>query len=86
MTALDFPDLPAFDIRSDGRVVWVDGPGGCIGRFGLNGIDVHTADASGCLHCTHEPTTAADWDIFVAKMDEQHGVQVPAEHKPDRFR
>jgi hypothetical protein len=75
------------EIFSDGRIVWVNGgdTGGAIGRFGLNGIDVHTADTTGCLHCTHERTEAADWDIFVSKMREHHGVKVGDEHRPERF-
>lgn len=73
-------------IESDGVTVWVNGSQGSIGRFGVMGIDVHTADTSGCLHCTHGRTTAADWDIFVAKMLEHHGVVVPESVRPLRFR
>lgn len=75
-----------WDIRSDGTSVWVDGPGGCIGRFGQLGIDIHTADASACLQCTHERTTRLDWALFVIGMIEHHGVYVGPEHMPARFR
>lgn len=77
-------------IESDGKTVWVNGPNGAIGRFGVNGIDVHQpitpGDTKGeCLHCTHARTTRADWDVFVTKMREHHGVEVTAEHMPKRL-
>lgn len=76
------------EILSDGDMVWINGgpTGGAIGRFGKNGIDIHTLDTTGCLHCTHGPTSSADYDTFVAKMLEHHGVAVGAEHRPRRFR
>lgn len=78
-------------VTSDGITVWVNAPSGeCIGRFGRQGIDVHRtiADQIGlgeCLHCTHAPTTAADWDTFVEKMQEHHGVKIARQHRPKRF-
>ncbi len=80
------PPDTAHAIASDGVTVWIDGPAGTIGRFGRLGIDVHIADTTGCLHCTHGVTTAADWPVFVAAMREHHGVIVGAEHIPQRFR
>jgi hypothetical protein len=38
-----------------------------------------------CLHCTHERTARADWDVFVRKMDEHFGIQIPDKHMPNKF-
>lgn len=81
---------PPHQIDSDGVTVWVNGAFGLLGRFGRNGIDVHRPVEDQmvrgeCLHCTHEPTTAADWDIFVSKMKELFGITVPEAYKPKRF-
>ncbi len=78
------------DIISDGITVWVNSETACLGRFGRQGIDVHTVTpgtggGSECLYCTHGLTIAADWDVFVAKMLEHHGVLVAAKYRPDRF-
>jgi hypothetical protein len=83
---------PEYDVMSDGVTVWVNGAGGLLGRFGRNGIDVHQPlsvqqqTGSECLFCTNKPTTASDWDLFVSKMDELHGVQVPDKCIPTRFK
>jgi hypothetical protein len=82
--------LTPYDIMSDGKTVWINGAYGLLGRFGLYGIDVHRpltdqSEKGECLHCTHEPTTRADWDVFVAKMLEHCGVHVPDEYMPERF-
>lgn len=75
-----------YDIQSDGRVVWVHSSAGhTVARFGANGIDVHTADSTACLDCTHGPTGLADWDRFVASVQEHYGVTVGPEHRPDRL-
>lgn len=79
------------EIHSDGVTVWVNSLNGLIGRFGRQGIDIHRVlrqqSSSGeCLYCTHAKTVASDWPIFVAKMEELHGVHVPENHKPKRFR
>lgn len=78
------------EIITDGRTVWVN-TWCCIGRFGFAGIDIHRepgeAQTKGeCLYCTHEPTTRTDWDTFVQKMKELHGVEVPQQFMPDRFK
>jgi hypothetical protein len=81
-----------YSITSDGRCVWVNTGKGCIGRFGVNGIDIHhepmsqASRESECLFCTHEPVTKADWELFVQKMRELYGVSVRAKHMPARFR
>lgn len=79
------------DITSDGVTVWVNGESGLLGRFGVNGIDIHRpaevqATLGVCLHCTHTPSTEADWYVFVAKMEEHYGVVVGPQHKPQRFK
>jgi hypothetical protein len=80
----------AYDITTDGRTVWVNAAS-CLGRFGLQGIDIHRPaaeqpDLGECLYCTHGPTTRADWDVFVAKMLEHHAIKVLAKYMPKRFR
>jgi len=84
--------VPLYTVDSDGKTVWVNGRDGLLGRFGVNGIDIHhplTAQVelgSECLFCTHAPTTAEDWDLFVGKMFSEFGIVVLKEHRPDRFR
>lgn len=75
------------EVLSNGETVWVNGgeTGGAIGRFGPNGIDVHSADTTSCLYCTHERTTVEDWFTFQSKMLEHHGVRVNDDHTPRRF-
>jgi hypothetical protein len=78
---------PQFDIRSDGRTVWVDAATGyTVARFGPMGVDVHTPDSTGCLDCTHGPTGPAEWDRFVASVQAQYGVTVTDEHRPTHCR
>ena len=85
------PDWPPWtehmqtQLMSDGVTVWINNKVGSIGRFGLRGIDVHTADTTGCLYCTHGYTRRQDWDVFVEKMLENHGVVVDQKHRPVRF-
>lgn len=80
----------AFDIETDGRTVWVNGPAGAVGRFGERAIDVHNATNTACVNCAHPPmgvlTTSSDWDEFVRGMKAVHGVEVPAKYKPKRLR
>lgn len=80
-----------YDVLSDGETVWVNGPEGCIARFGRAGIDIHRPaseqlEKGQCLHCTHGPTTANDWQTFVLEVDQFFGVKVAGVHMPDRFR
>jgi hypothetical protein len=78
------PPVEQFDIRSDGRTVWVDSATGyTVARFGPMGVDVHTPDSTGCLDCTHGPTGPAEWDRFVASVHHHYGATVPDEHRPD---
>lgn len=75
---------PEFDVRSDGRTVWVDAATGfTVARFGRLGVDVHTPDATACLDCTHGPTGPVEWDRFVASVRHHYGVVVSDEHRPD---
>lgn len=75
-----------YEIQSDGRTVWVhSSEGHTVARFGANGIDVHTADSSGCIDCTHGPTALADWELFVASVNRHYGVHIGAVHRPTRF-
>jgi hypothetical protein len=81
----------AYEIVTNYVTVWVNGAYGLLGRFGIQGIDVHQpvenqAKAGECLHCTREKTTRADWDIFTAKMLEHHNIVVDDGYMPRRFR
>jgi len=91
MTGLRFAQHREYDIVSDGVTVWVNGAMGLLGRFGRNGIDIHRplaaqAEHGECLFCTNTPTTAVDWDVFVSKMQELHGVKVHGKYIPTRFK
>lgn len=70
-------------VVSDGRTVWVDAGGYTVGRFSAFGIDIHTAEADGCIDCTHERPDLAGWRRFVDGMLEHHGIEVLEEHRPD---
>jgi hypothetical protein len=72
-------------ITTDGITVWVNTREGAIGRFGQMGIDIHTADGTACLQCTHEPTTLKCWILFVIGMRHHHGIEIGPEYKPVRF-
>lgn len=79
------------EIHDDGKTVWVNGVYGLLGRFGVNGIDIHRPmneqmERGEYLHYTYGPTTRNDWDVFVTKMAEHFGIHVPDEHMPIRFR
>jgi hypothetical protein len=80
-----------WQITTDGVTVWVcNEHGATLGRFGKQGIDIHSgkpdADTE-CLYCTHVPTTLDDWFVFVGAMIAFHGIQVdPRNYMPDRFR
>lgn len=80
-----------YDITSDGVTVWVNGEDGLLGRFGRMGIDVHHPpteqfQTGECLFCTHARTNHGDWNVFVAKMKEHFGINVPEEHRPRHAR
>lgn len=74
----------------DGRV-WVNGRFSLIGRFGPNGIDIHMeetgrCESQHCLYCTRGPTSEANYDMFVSKMNEHHGIDIDPKHKPKKFK
>lgn len=80
-----------YEVVSDGKSVWVNVPGGNLARFGLGGIDIHQepmrqAAGAECLFCTHEVTDRADWETFVKKMRELHGIGITDYHRPDRLK
>jgi len=83
---------PPHEIISDGKTVWVNGAEGLLGRFGRGGIDVHrpaveqAETGRECLHCTHTAPTAADWDVFVLKMKEHHGIEVGNAYRPKKLK
>lgn len=78
------------EIVTDGTTVWINGGQGLIARFGVRGIDIHRPaseqHAGECLYCTHDQTTADDWDLFVAKVFEYFQIRIGSSHKPVRFR
>lgn len=74
------------ETTTDGRTVWVNGPVGLIGRFSKFGIDVHSADSAGCLHCKPGPCGRQEWGEFVASMWEHHRVLVYNSVMPDYLR
>lgn len=80
-----------YEVVSDGITVWVNSAKGNLARFGRNGIDIHRSPVQGrqtveCLFCTHAKVTAADWELFVTKVREHHGIEVGDQYRPDRFR
>jgi hypothetical protein len=78
-----------FEILYGTRAVWINDAEGCLGRFGINGIDVHQtiqkqeAGEPQCLYCTHAPVTSADWPRFVNAMLEFHRIDIRNQPAPD---
>ena len=70
------------EVQFDGQTVWCHKGAYTVGRFGKGGVDIHTADATGCIDCTHEKPTQDDWYRFVAGMKEHHEIEVPPCTKP----
>jgi hypothetical protein len=84
-------NTPRYEIVSDGKTVWVNGRNGLLGRFGVNGVDVHRATKEQatqgeCLFCTHEKTSAYDWCVFRLYMKKYHKIAVPSKYMPDRLK
>jgi len=74
-------------IEADVNTTWVTTPDGhTVGRFGLRGVDVHTADSMGCVDCTHGPTGDREWGRFVEGMKAEHGVTLFDFDRPLRLR
>lgn len=73
-------------VRSDGKTVWVDVGGHTVGRFSRFGIDIHTADSSGCIDCTHVEPDTRGWIRFQGGMLAHHDVVVPDKHRPEFLR
>ena len=77
-------DLELIQVSADRATVWVHAPdGSTVGRFSKRfGIDAHTTasqqmqGAPQCLHCTHSPPTAHDWQKFCDLMQLHHGITV----------
>lgn len=79
-----------YEVISDGVTVWVN-KGWLLGRFGRYGIDIHRdineqSTKGECLHCTHTETGPAEWEDFVVKMKELHGIVVAEKYRPKRCR
>jgi hypothetical protein len=80
----------SFEIVSDGRTVWVNAEDGCcVGRFSVNGIDVHHDGASQlalgkqCLDCKPGPCDLSDWRHFQRAMREHYGIWINTKHRPE---
>jgi hypothetical protein len=76
-------------VESNGTTVWVhDTGGGCIGRFGKTGAEIHRTTLEQmetgreCFECWHGPMKLVDWRRFVQRMREVHAVEVAEMHKP----
>lgn len=69
-------------IRSDGRVVWVNKPI-LIGRFSRMGVDVHVNGKCVADSCIPGPCRKKHWRQFQYLMMEHHNVDVPDRHMPD---
>ena len=76
---------PEFQIQADNTTIWVHSVEGfTVARFGVHGIDVHTADATGCLDCSHGSTGPHEWLRFVVAMEAHYGLDVRP-YVPDRI-
>lgn len=71
-----------FLIETDGRVVWVNGQHGLLGRFSPTGIDVHVNGKCKDDSCVTEYCTPKHWRDFQQKMMIHHGIDVADEYAP----
>ena len=78
-----------YEITSDGKTVWVNGPAGdCVGRFSKHGIDVHHPAViqmklgQQCLECRHGKPNAAHWRDFQTAIWKHFLVIVGDQHMP----
>lgn len=85
------------DIDTSHKAVWVnDSQGGCVGRFGMYGVDIHRTTeeqvegSPQCLACIHtelgKRTTEEHWQRFRDLMLQLHGVSVPDGARPGFLR
>lgn len=80
------------EVMYDGRTVWINDGGCCIGRFSKMGIDVHHGMTTqmrlgvSCLDCKAGPTTITDWRAFTASMLEHYGVAIEEKCMPTFLR
>lgn len=73
-------------VSADASTVWVHAlDGSTVGRFSKRfGLDVHTTvtqqmeGSAQCLHCTHVPPTASDWQKFCKLMKQHYGIEINA--------
>lgn len=83
-----------FQILSNGRRVWVNGPAGeSIARLSTFGqmamIDVHLPfeeqrkTGTECLDCRHDLTGAEAWDHFIQSLKKHYNVDVGEKHRPN---
>ena len=70
-------------IETDGRVVWINGIRGLLGRFSRHGIDVHVNGKCKDDSCVAEICTFRHWRDFQKKMLKYHGVEVPDQYMPN---
>ncbi len=82
------PEDDRIQVSLDGSTVWVHSnvDGSTVGRFSKQfGLDVHRtvsdqlAGASQCLHCTHHPANAEDWELFCQLIYEHFGIEIARE-------
>jgi len=75
------PPGKEYEIDSDGRTVWINGPI-LLGRFSKNGIDVHV-DAQ-CIDGSCSPGACGlkEWREFQVLMHAHHEIDVPDNHMP----
>ena len=86
-------ETETYQIKSDGKTVWVNGPEGeALGRFGLMGIDIHhtikeqtTENKPQCFACTHQQTFLKDWTMFQIIMKQKYNIRITDKHKPTRL-
>lgn len=84
-----FEHVLPVSVSTNGVTVWVNSSTVLLGRFGMMGVDVHSADPKAgvhCLHCTHGRTNKSDWGVFKLAMLTYHGVVVDDEYMPERLR
>jgi len=76
---------PLYEIRTDGRTVWINATDGLIGRFSPLGIDVHANPGSHehCLDCRSVKQLVDPWAVFVLSMREHHNVVLGKSMQPE---
>lgn len=86
--------IDGYEVSTDTRTVWINGPSGAVGRFGVNAIDVHNDKNNACIDCSKgsggdeklPETNIIDWYVFKRAILQHFELEIPDSFCPRRIR